>query len=239
MIASQLPALLLAATVAAEHRVAIGPGVAYSPSMLVVHTGDVVHFAASQAHPLRSDDGLFDCFEDCSVGFDTIGSFGFHCETHGVPGAAMAGTVHVVGAQGWLPPSPALDGLWYDPAVSGQGMTIETVEATGQMLVGWFTWRPESAGTHDWLTGAGQVLEDRAEMALRRSSGGRFLADDPVASQDAGAATLRFFDCSTASLQFDRDDIHRSGVITLRRLAPPRAECDVAALQQQRLAPRP
>ena len=49
--------LLVNTADAAEHRVAIGPGLAYTPSSLTIQPGDSVRFEAYDAHPLASDDG--------------------------------------------------------------------------------------------------------------------------------------------------------------------------------------
>jgi hypothetical protein len=224
MLASYLLGMLLIAATN-EHRVTIGPGLVYNPAVLVVRAGDSVRFAASDVHPLVGDGGDFDCLDECVVRFDRVGSHGFHCGTHGVPGSRMAGIVHVVNDGGFVMPAPELDGTWYDPAHPGQGVTIEVMPEARQVVVGWFTWSANDAGTHDWLTGLGALSPQGAQLALSRTSGGRFAASDAVTSAEVGHATLRFFDCSTASLEFSRTDNHRSGVLRLQRLAPARAEC--------------
>lgn len=80
---------------ALEHSVVIGPGLVYAPTQLTTAAGDTLRFIASDAHPLRSDTDLFSCFGECVIRFDLPGDYGYHCETHGVPGGAMHGTLRV------------------------------------------------------------------------------------------------------------------------------------------------
>ena len=148
MLASKLLGLWLIAA-ADEHRVTIGPGLVYSPAVLTIRAGDSVRFAASDVHPLAGDAGDFACLQDCSLRFERLGSYGYHCSTHGVPGSRMAGVVHVVSDEGLLSPSPQFDGTWYDPASPGQGVTIEVMPQTQQVVIGWFTWSADAAGVHD------------------------------------------------------------------------------------------
>lgn len=87
--------LLAFPAAALEHLVVIGPGLVYDPSQLTIAAGDTVRFTASDAHPLRSDTDIFTCFSECVIRFDAPGDYGYHCETHGVPGGAMHGTLRV------------------------------------------------------------------------------------------------------------------------------------------------
>lgn len=217
--------LTWASAMATEHRVVIGPGLVYTPASLTIRTGDTVRFTASDAHPLSSDDGSFSCLSECVIRFDRPGTHGFHCDTHGGPNARMAGAVHVTATGSTLRATPAFDGLWYDPAVSGQGIALQAIPETGQVAIGWFTWSDAGDGRHDWLTGIGPINAATTELELARASGGRFNSGPVPASAIVGQATLRFFDCETASLQFTRDDIHRSGTLSLKRLVPARADC--------------
>lgn len=221
--------LLWSSALAAEHRVVIGPGLVYTPASLTIRVGDSVRFSASDAHPLASDDGTFMCLSECVVRFDRVGTRGYHCDTHGGPGTSMAGAVHVTATGSTLRATPAFDGLWYDPAASGQGIALQAIPDTGQMAIGWFTWSESGDGRHDWLTGIGPIDPEKVELMLARSTGGRFNRGPFPMTSTVGRATLRFFDCETASLQFARDDIDRSGTISLKRLVPARPECVAAA----------
>jgi plastocyanin len=82
---------------AAEFTVGIGPGFNYNPSHPTIEAGDSVRFSASFNHPLRSDDQLFGCDQDCTVAFPQPGEFPFYCDNHGGPGGfGMSGVVRVL-----------------------------------------------------------------------------------------------------------------------------------------------
>lgn len=219
---------------AAEHAVVIGPGLVYTPSVLEIAPGDTVRFTARQDHPLESDDDLFSCLEECSVRFDAPGDYGFHCQIHGGPGTGMAGRIRVQGTAPEFVADSRVTGTWFDPQTPGQGLSIEVLADGSQIALGWFTWRADAPGQHDWLSALGPVDGDSASFALHRSAGGRFAQPDPVTSIVVGSATLRFDDCDSARLEWQRDDLGRSGSIALRRLAPPPAACAKAV----RLSPR-
>jgi hypothetical protein len=41
----------------------------------------------------------------------------------------------------------ALSGNWYDPATSGQGLTVEVNPGSGAFFAPWYTYAPNGAGT--------------------------------------------------------------------------------------------
>jgi plastocyanin len=220
--------LVTGAAAGAEHTVLIGPGLVYTPASLTIRPGDSVRFEAYDAHPLISDDRSFACLTECVVRFDRIGSHGYHCDTHGGPGTRMAGTVHVVDGGATLPIGAQFDGVWREPGIDGQGFYLHAMPSTATLVAGWFTWADSPDAAPEWLTAVGPILGDRAELDLLRSRGGRFDASTAVTTESVGSATLRFFDCTTATLQYTRDDLFRSGLIDLRRLTPVPPGCSPA-----------
>jgi hypothetical protein len=218
-----LSSILFAASLGASpHTVSIGPGLVYSPATLVIAAGDSVRFPASDAHPLSADDDRFLCFSDCTVRFDRVGSFGYHCTTHGVPGARIAGRIQVVEGNAAIPPTSSLSGTWYDPRTPGQGLFVDVAD-DGFMAIAWFTWTVD--GRHDWLLANRAATEPPASMTLLRASGGRFDAPDPISTTPVGNATLRFLDCERGVLTYRRDDRDLDGEISLRRLTPAPEAC--------------
>jgi plastocyanin len=86
----------------------------FVPQTLTIHTGDVVKFVnAGGFHNVVADDGSFRCARGCdgdgnggaggassanwvvSLTFNQTGTIGYFCETHGMPGGGMFGTIIV------------------------------------------------------------------------------------------------------------------------------------------------
>jgi len=99
----------------------------FSPQTLTINVGDSVTFTnKGGVHNVVADDGSFRCARGCDgdgkggsgnatssswiakVTFDTPGTVGYFCETHGMPGQGMYGTILVLGPTG-PPPPPSTD----------------------------------------------------------------------------------------------------------------------------------
>jgi plastocyanin len=97
----------------------------FSPADLSIGAGDSVTFTnLGGLHNVVADDGSFRCAHGCdgdgsggdgnpsnsiwlaTVSFPSPGVFGYFCETHGMPGAGMYGTINVLGGP---PNEPAID----------------------------------------------------------------------------------------------------------------------------------
>ena len=67
----------------------------------------------------------------------------------------------------------AASGLWYDPAQSGHGFTLETVEIAGKLhlVAAWFTYLD---GEPRWIHGVAPIVDNRATIPAMISKGGRF-----------------------------------------------------------------
>jgi plastocyanin len=108
-----------------------GDQLAFSPSVFSITTNDTVTFVNKGGfHNVTADNGAFRCAAACdgdgsgkdgspaeapwsaTVSFPAAGTFGFHCEIHGVPGAGMFGTVTVVEAPP-PPPTASVDSAPY------------------------------------------------------------------------------------------------------------------------------
>lgn len=99
--------------IAAEWFVDVGgAGYTYSPAGLIVDAGDTVTFVNRGGfHNVVADDGRFRCAQGCdgqggdgspsdaawsaSVVFPSVGTFGYHCEVHGLPQLGMYGSITV------------------------------------------------------------------------------------------------------------------------------------------------
>ena len=86
----------------------------FAPQTLTIHTGDIVKFVNQGGiHNVVADDGSFRCARGCdgdghggnggassatwvvSLTFTQAGTVGYFCETHGMPGGGMFGTIIV------------------------------------------------------------------------------------------------------------------------------------------------
>jgi hypothetical protein len=117
----------------------------------------------------------------------------------------------------------ALDGLWYNPATSGQGIAIDVLAEHGLVAVGWFTYRDPQVGdgpsTHRWLTGVGSINADTALIDIHESAGGRFNQTLPVTTRKVGELRLRFLDCNRGEARFVLDGQPEQS-FSLQRTAP-------------------
>jgi len=105
---------LAAPLFAANHTVNVGPGPSYSPATLTIAVGDTVKFTnRGGLHNVKANDNSFRCAHGCdgdgqggngaasteiwhaNVIFNTTGTIGYYCETHGTPTTGMRGTIIV------------------------------------------------------------------------------------------------------------------------------------------------
>jgi hypothetical protein len=132
--------------------------------------------------------------------------------------------------------SNALSGAWYEPATSGQGFVFDLGPAQNALSGAWYTFAPNaspSAGAtaQRWYTLQGPIGSDphaNVDIPIYATSGGRFDQPDPVHRTPVGLATLRFHDCSTATLTYlftSGENFQQNGSIDLVRPLPPVAGC--------------
>lgn len=110
---------LLAGSTFAQAAIAIvnvgGPTQVFIPKNVTIHVGDKVKFVnKGGVHNVVADDGSFRCAHGCdgdgqggnggasgsnwvvTLTFNQVGDVGYFCETHGMPGGGMFGTIHVL-----------------------------------------------------------------------------------------------------------------------------------------------
>ena len=122
-----------------------------------------------------------------------------------------------------------LTGNWYDPATSGQGLSLEVYpdsDGTGRgtLFGGWFTFDGTAgdAASNRWYTVSGPVVSGQASasLAIHRNVGGNFDAPPVTSSTSVGTATFSATTCDTGVLTYVfSDGSGRSGAIPLTRLA--------------------
>jgi hypothetical protein len=121
---------------------------------------------------------------------------------------------------GQLPVSKELTGVWFDPARSGEGVSLQ-VDDVGTVVVQWSTYDNQSRQM--WLAGAGRVDEEgRLRVQLNVTSGGRWGSGfDPaqVRVTEFGEVELRMLSCDRLELDY-RPTLYgfEAGSINLQRL---------------------
>jgi hypothetical protein len=128
-----------------------------------------------------------------------------------------------------------ITGAWYNPATSGQGLTIEVfpdvyAPGTGILSAGWFTFSPGAAGgeaQQRWysLQGAAKSTRTPTVLTIYRNVGGRFGTPPATTASAVGTAILRLTDCTHGELSYSfTDGSELSGSMPLARLTAD-AEC--------------
>ena len=125
----------------------------------------------------------------------------------------------------------ALSGNWYDPATSGQGLTVEVNPNNGAFFSAWYTYTPNGAGIgvagQRWYTAQADFTPGMRSIpvTIYETTGGVFDTPTPPGQQTVvvGTGTMEFQSCSAArfSYQFTGGTSSGlSGFINLRRVGP-------------------
>ena len=150
-----------------------------------------------------------------------------------------------------------LNDAWYNPETSGQGFFIVIFPKLGVMSIAWFTYDTELPATtasieafgdsrpnanlgddgHRWLTGAGAIIGDSAEMKVRVTSGGLFDTPTEVVRVDDGTFVVEFTKCNEGTVTYDIPSIDRQGVVPIERVATDNVPLCDALLRELTLNP--
>ncbi len=244
-------ALLAPATWAANFAVEVG-GAAFqfTPSTLTINPGDTVTFTnQGGTHNVFADNAAFRCAAGCDdVGggsgnpssapwsfvltFNTAGTFGYFCETHGSPGSGMKGSITVRGTTPPPPPNlgPGYTGVWFNPAQDGHGIFVEILP-DNRFIAAWYVFSPE--GQQSWITGVGTVSSNTATVDGVLATGGRFLPNFNAAQivrNPWGRMTFTFADCNNGRMDYvSTFPGYGSGTVPLSRLTLPAGSACAAA----------
>lgn len=119
-----------------------------------------------------------------------------------------------------------LDGAWFNPQTSGQGVFVDVLGEQDLISLAWFTWAngapgPARAGEHLWYSALGS-LEAGADVSsaeLFASSGGAFNSGRSVDTVPTGSVEVEFSDCNNGRLRY-RFNSGETGEIPLQRVVP-------------------
>ena len=113
----------------------------------------------------------------------------------------------------------AMTGSWFSPDRDRQGFMLEVVPSTGQVVIYWMTYEPETQA-QQWLVAVGQMHGRRAVLEFLRPQGGSFDGDVIARMDEWGDVELTFQSCTKAKLNFLSEIAGVEGVIDLVRLTP-------------------
>ncbi len=134
-----------------------------------------------------------------------------------------------------------LNGAWYNPETSGQGLFIDKFKGTDAAFMGWFTYDTSlpmgidysqiGAQGQRWLVGAGAVDPNNNNIInyqLYYTAGGLF--DDPidpvlVGANGYGNLRIEFTDCAHAHVTYEIDAAGLSGNYPVIRVVPDPESC--------------
>ncbi len=116
-----------------------------------------------------------------------------------------------------------LNGSWYNPATSGQGILLEVDQSQAFVFMAWYTFNPQAVdgdnSNHQWYTASGNYSQNSVALTIYQSSGGGFDNGNPVETIAVGSATLEFSSCTQANFNYTFNDSQLSGTMALQRLS--------------------
>jgi outer membrane protein assembly factor BamB len=112
--------------------------------------------------------------------------------------------------------SDAIDGAWFDPASSGQGLMFNTIPAQDTLFATWFTYDTETAPDdlrqQHWFTLQGSLGSGgQSTLAILRTTGGALFRVPTSNSQRVGTATVTRLGCDHLRLEYQFDDSDIAG----------------------------
>ncbi|MCB1582345.1 MAG: peptidylprolyl isomerase [Marinicella sp.] len=122
-----------------------------------------------------------------------------------------------------------LSGAWYDPATDGQGIYIEVLPATGQVIMAWFTYDTEFpddmtpseigyAGNR-WLVAIGDFSENEFNGTVYQTSNGKFDDPAPVTNEAVGTVSLTFNSCAELVMNYSLYAGTLNGMNSLQKIS--------------------
>lgn len=133
------------------------------------------------------------------------------------------------------------DGLWFNPAVNGQGWSFYAIPGQNRLVGAWYTYFNDGSGRHLWYTldscrsvtgesvcaQPGGFNNREAVLSVYESTGGAFGQPLPIVTRDVGTLTVRFLNCSEAEISYRLGGLS----VPVQRVfnLVPRAGCTISA----------
>jgi hypothetical protein len=123
----------------------------------------------------------------------------------------------------------AISGSWFYPPTNGQGFLIDVFDQANIMFLAWFTYdleRPADGAEamigdpgHRWMTAAGPIVGNTANLDITWSSGMIFDSEaPPVTTESDGTMKVEFDDCKTGRVIYDLGSSGRKGTVPIERI---------------------
>ncbi len=123
-----------------------------------------------------------------------------------------------------IPITTDLNGSWYWPENSGQGINIEILNNGTQLWGYWYTYSPVN-GSQRWFTLQGTIDGNQAEFDIISTSNGGFVVSEPPELTLWGTGTVFFESCLNGTFNFTSEVEASSGTIPLTRLTASTGSC--------------
>lgn len=112
-----------------------------------------------------------------------------------------------------------ITGPWAAPQLPSQGFMLEVVPSTGQVILFWMTFDPQT-GQQMWLIGPSRLRGRRALLSFLRPVGGAINDNTAATLQPWGEGELIFTSCTTAHLSYRSEVQAVEGEFDLARITP-------------------
>jgi plastocyanin len=208
---------------AAEHQVAVYEN-RFEPEVIVTNPGDTITWqVVSGRHQLSSHDnpvGLSFTSPVLSPGSQfsvevvseealevTYGS----SANQGLTGALVIEAPSVV-----YQIDQSINAHYYNPATPGQGLLLEYIPSSNQVLAYWFTF--DNTQQQRWMLGTGTPAGHQVTLEMIATTGGQLNDDQAINTVPWGELTLEFKDCQTGQAHYNAREEQSSGSFPLQRL---------------------
>jgi hypothetical protein len=112
-----------------------------------------------------------------------------------------------------------LTGPWAAPELPSQGFMLEVVPSTGQVVLFWMAFDPET-GEQMWLIGPSRLKGRRTLLSFLRPVGGAFAGPQEAQLEAWGEGELEFTSCTTARLSYRSGTQGVEGAFDMARVTP-------------------
>ncbi len=123
-----------------------------------------------------------------------------------------------------VPITSDLNGSWYWPANSGQGISMEVLDDGSRFWGYWYTYEAQG-GKQRWFTMQGTIENNLATFDIITTDGGGFVESDPPEVTLWGTGSAEFYGCLTGLFKFESTSENVSGEIPLTRLTASSGSC--------------
>jgi hypothetical protein len=127
-----------------------------------------------------------------------------------------------------------VNGAWYNPITSGQGLMLEVLPKTKRAFFAWFTYENAvdlaadeaiiGSNKHRWLTGIGDIdpITNSVSFDISVTSGGLFDNNRDITTSSAnsyGRLTINFSDCAHAIVSYEIFGLSISNTFAVNRIS--------------------